>query len=37
MGGEVLEGLLLAEGLADELEVEELEVAEAAVDELGGL
>ena len=32
---EALEGLLLAEGLADELEVEELEVAQAAVDELG--
>src|SRR5512146_2162310 len=37
MGGEALEGLLLAEGLADELEVEELEVAQAAVDQLGGL
>src|SRR4030095_15188802 len=37
MRGEALESLLLAEGLAAELEVEELEVAEAAVDELGGL
>src|SRR5262247_1638678 len=35
--GEALQGLLLAEGLAHQLEVEELEIAEAAVDELGGL
>src|SRR5215470_8224496 len=37
MGGETLQDLLLAEGLAHELEVEELEIAQAAVDQLGGL
>src|SRR5262249_5096337 len=35
--GEALQGLLLAKGLAHQLEVEELEIAQAAVDELGGL